>query len=183
MTAPAAAPAAMSISDLRDLFESARRSVFRLETRAAYDVGDDLERARAFAEAGRLPAPTAERRAFIHRMRERTAGGVAWSRAHVVDLPLSPYVRFELAAYAENEQGGERVWIAERRAHPGLAELVDDFVLVDDERGAWFRYDDAGRLLGYERLGPVEVERCRQHRALALAHAVRAHAYQPPRRP
>jgi hypothetical protein len=64
--------------------------------------------------------------------RRRTAR-VAWSRAHVVDHPLTPYLRFELAAYAENEQGGEQVWIADRAAHPGLAGLVEDFVIVDDE--------------------------------------------------
>jgi len=147
----------MALDDLRQLFEGAKRSVFRLETLPVYEVGEDIERQRAFAAEGRLPPPSPDRVAFIRRMQERTRR-VAWSRVHVVDQPLTPYLRHELAAYAENEQGGEQVWIAERAAHPGLADLTGDFVLVDDEAGVWFRYDERGRLVGYERVAPAAVE-------------------------
>jgi hypothetical protein len=72
------------------------------------------------------------------------------------------------------------VWIAERAAHPGLADLTGDFVLVDDEAGVWFRYDERGRLVGYERVAPEDLDRCREQRDLALAHAVRLRDYRPP---
>ena len=52
------------------------------------------------------------------------------------------------------------MWIAERAAHPGLADLTGDFVLVDDEAGVWFRYDERGRLVGYERVAPEDLDRC-----------------------
>ncbi len=179
MTSRASASAAMALDDLRELFEGATHSVFRLETLPVYEVGEDIERQRAFAAEGCLPPPSPDRMAFIRRMRERTER-VAWSRVHVVDQPLTAYLRYELAAYAENEQGGEQVWIAERAAHPGLADLTEDFVLVDDEAGVWFRYDELGRLLGYERVAPEDLGRCRQQRDLALAHAVRLGEYRPP---
>jgi hypothetical protein len=176
MTSRASASAAMALDDLSKLFEGAKRSVFRLETLQVYEVGEDIERQRAFAAEGRLPPPSPDRMAFIRRMQERTKR-VAWSRVHVVDQPLTPYLRYELAAYAENEQGGEQVWIAERAANAGLTE---DFVLVDDEAGVWFRYDERGQLLGYERVAPEDLDRCREQRDLALAHAVRRRDYQPP---
>src|SRR6266545_3888920 len=150
MTSRASASAAMALDDLRQLFEGAKRSVFRLETLPVYEVGEDIERQQAFATEGRLPPPSPDRMAFIRRMQERTKR-VAWSRVHVVDQPLTPYLRYELAAYAENEQGGEQVWIAER-----------------------------GRLVGYERVAPEDLDRCREQRDLALAHAVRLRDYQPP---
>jgi hypothetical protein len=64
--------------------------------------------------------------------------------------------------------------------HPSLADLTGDFVLVDDEAGVWFRYDERGRLVGYERVAPEDLDRCREQRDLALAHAVRLRDYQPP---
>jgi Family of unknown function (DUF6879) len=179
MTSRASASAAMALDDLRQLFEGAKRSVFRLETLPVYEVGEDIERQRGFAAEGRLPPPSPDRVAFIRRMQERTRR-VAWSRVHVVDQPLTPYLRYELAAYAENEQGGEQVWIADRATHPSLADLTEDFVLVDDEAGVWFRYDERGRLVGYERVAPEDLDRCREQRDLALAHAVRLRDYQPP---
>src|SRR6266540_3866989 len=86
MTSRASASAAMALDDLRQLFEGARRSVFRLETLPVYEVGEDIERQQAFATEGRLPPPSPDRVAFIRRMQERTKR-VAWSRVHVVDQP------------------------------------------------------------------------------------------------
>src|SRR5207245_5369176 len=39
-------------------------------------------------------------------------------RVHVVDQPLSPYVRYELAVYAENVSAGEDVRIADSLCTP-----------------------------------------------------------------
>src|SRR6266508_3858377 len=124
MTSRASASGAMALDDLRQLFEGAKRSVFRLETLPVYEVGEDIERQQAFATEGLLPPPSPDRVAFIRRMQERTKR-VAWSRVHVVDHPLTPY-------------------------------------------------------LGYERAAPEGLDRCREQRGLALAHAVRLRDYQPP---
>ena len=42
---------------------------------------------------------------------------------HVVDRPLSDYIRYELAVYAENVAAGEDVRIADRSLHPELGGL------------------------------------------------------------
>ncbi len=169
----------MTVEELLDLFEGATCSVFRLETLPVYAVGWEDERLQPFLATGQLPPPDADRLAFVHRIQQRTGRGVAWSRVHIVEQPLTDYLRYELAAYAENEQGGEQVWIADRAASPDLFSLTEDFVLVDDKVGVWFRYDADGHLLGYERVTATDLDRCRQQRDLALAHAVRLADYSP----
>jgi hypothetical protein len=166
----------LSRAQLRELFEGATSSVFRLETLQLYDAPSEAERRQAFA-AGREGWRRPDDDESLRLIRAMTARGVAWSRAHVVEEPLSDYLRFELAAYHENEAAGEVVWITKRAAHPDHAGLTEDFVLIDDRAGVLFRYDAAGRRLGYERIADQDLDRYRRHRDLVLAHAVRLADY------
>jgi hypothetical protein len=159
-------------AELGALFEEASRSVFRLETLPVYDAPGEADRLRAFL-AGRDGWQRSPDDESLRMIRETTARGVAWSRVHVLEEPLTGYLRFELAAYHENEAAGEAVWIADRAAHPELADLTEDFVLIDDRVGVLFRYDQAGRRLGYERIADDHLDRYRHHRDLALARAIR----------
>ena len=87
---------------------------------------------------------------------------------HVVDRPLSDYVRYELAVYAENVAAGEDVLIADRSPHPELEGLVRDFAIFDAETVVLFDYDDDGRVHGYRIADDVEtVKRCRTQYDLA----------------
>jgi Family of unknown function (DUF6879) len=172
----AGASRTLTRDDLRSLFENATRSVFRLETLQGYDAPGEAERVQAFMsgqESWRRPADDES----LRMIRETTAQGIVWSRVHVLEKPLTDYLRFELAAYHENETAGEAVWIADRGAHPDLAGLREDFVLIDDRAGVLFRYDQAGRRLAWERIADDHLDRYRRHRALALARAVRLAAY------
>jgi hypothetical protein len=67
---------------------------------------------------------------------------------HVVDVPLTPYLRYEMAAYRENLAVGEEVFIAARPWHLDLAGVMVDFVLFDPGIGrqavVWMRYDAMG---------------------------------------
>jgi hypothetical protein len=167
-----AVPRAMTRDELRALFEGATSSVFRLETLQAYDAPAEAERRRAFT-SGREGWRRSAEDESLRMVRETTARGVAWSRAHVLEEPLTGYLRFELAAYRENEAAGEAVWIANRATHPDLADLTEDFVLIDDRLGVLFRYDQTGRRTGWERIADDRLGRYRRHRDLAMAHAVR----------
>jgi hypothetical protein len=158
------------------LFEGATRSVFRLETLQVYDAPGETERLQAFAE-GRDGWQRPAEDESLRMIRETTAQGVGWSRVHVLEEPLTDYLRFELAAYHENEAAGEAVWIANRATHPDLAVIDEDFVLIDDQAGVRFRYDHAGRRLAWERIADDHLDHYRRHRALALAHAVRLTDY------
>lgn len=95
----------------------------------------------------------------------------------MVDLPLTPYVRYELEVYSENADAGEEIFITDRAAHPDLAQLQRDFTLSDDETNhpvvVWFDYSPEGRLVRYERAeDPATIGECRRQRDLVVAHAV-----------
>lgn len=158
-------------------FELFRRSAFRLETQPQY-LGSSDAALRAFL-AGH-PLPLSERPAKVAWMRlvaAATAAGKRLSRVHVVELPLSDYMGYELSAYPENVDAGEDVRIADRGRHPALTNLRRDFWLLDDETAAasvlLLSYDSEGRFVGQEHTTDAAViARCRRERDLALAASV-----------
>jgi hypothetical protein len=61
--------------------------------------------------------------------------------------------------------------------HPDLAELTEDFMLLDGDTDhasvVWYRYNDNDELLARDHgHDEADVEVCRRHRNLAVAHAV-----------
>jgi hypothetical protein len=92
---------------------------------------------------------------------------------HVVRLPLTDYLRYELGTYAENQAAGEDVRIAVVNDHPELADLDRDFWLLDDELALLMDYDHDGRFLRMEPIRDAVVLRdCRRKRDLAVARSV-----------
>ncbi len=166
----------MKPEGMTPLYENAERSVFRLEALNVYDVEAEAEEIRAF-EAG-LPFPRVpEIEESTEGNRRLVARGVKLQRLHVVDLPLTPYLRYELTAYDENVESGEEVLVADRAWHPDLAELTQDFALFDAETThpsvVWMHYDASGKPGEYDYTeDPTDVARCIRLRDLALAHSV-----------
>lgn len=149
-----------------------RSSAFRLETLQHYATAYD-ERFQAVQEGRPLPPPSPAKQASMRLVAAAAAAGKRFYRVHVVELPLTPYLRYELAAYPENLAAGEEIYIADRAADPRLAALTQDFYLFDDRVVVWFRYDGDGQLLGRHRSNdPTDLERCQRQRDLALANAV-----------
>jgi uncharacterized protein DUF6879 len=155
-----------------DLYRTCRVSARRLETLQDYDVSGDEERLRAFLAGEPLPPPRqgkADDLALIADLRKR---GRYVGRVHVVDRPLTDYVRYELAVYAENVAAGEDVLIADRSAHPELDGLAQDFAIFDSETVVLFDYDD-GRVRGYRVASDREtVKRCVAEYDLAAGKSV-----------
>lgn len=166
----------MSAPGLLDLYRQATGEVFRLEARQAYAVPAESIQFRAFREGRPLPAdPAVEQSMQI--IRAAVARGARLVRAHVVDLPLGLYLRYEMAAYAENIAAGEQVRVAVRAWHPDLTGLHEDFVLFDPgPKGAalvFMDYDADGRLTGTRYTDdPADVARARQIRDAVMAHAI-----------
>jgi hypothetical protein len=156
-----------------DLYRTCRISACRLETLQHYDVSGDEERQRAFLAGDPLPPPRqgkADDLALIADLRRR---GRDVGRVHVVDRPLSDYIRYELAVYAENAAAGEDVLIADRSAHPELEGLARDFAIFDSETVVLFDYDDSGRVRGYRVADDCEtVEGCLAEYGLAAARSL-----------
>ena len=138
-----------------DLYRSCRVSAFRLEVLGNYAVTgpEDRRRREAFYAGDPLSPPGPGKQADLALIRELRAAGVRVGRVHVVDVPLTGYLRYELAVYPENAAAGEDVRIADRSIHPSLAALTSDFVVFDGRttHGAvvWFDYIEDGQLTGY----------------------------------
>ncbi len=160
-----------------DLYRTCSASAWRLEVLQHYTVTGDEERQRAFHAGGPLPPPGPGKLsslALISRLRQ---AGRQVGRVHVVSQPLSAYVRYELAAYAENVAAGEDIRIAEKSLYPELGSIMQDFAIFDEETPqaavVFFEYDDAGLIRGYQVTDDAEtLERCRRQRELAFARSV-----------
>ena len=121
------------MTDFAACFDEFRVSAFRLETLRQYAVPAEDERIAAFRERRPLPERSVRTSPWLRRIAETTAAGKHWSRVHVVDVPLSEYVRFEMVTYRESAQAGEDIRITDRRADPALDALQTDFWLFDAE--------------------------------------------------
>jgi hypothetical protein len=163
-------------ADLLAMYRQATREVFRLEARQQYSVEAEADQMKAFAEGRPLPRDPAVQRS-MDIIRQARAAGTRIYRVHVVDLPLTPYLRYEMAAYRENLAVGEEVFITARPWHRDLAGITEDFVLFDPGTGrqavVWMHYDVDGRVTDSERSDdPADIARARRDRDLAMAHAV-----------
>lgn len=156
-----------------DLYRACRVSARRLETLQDYDVSGSEERMRAFLAGKPLPPPgqgKLDDLALIGDLRRR---GRYVGRVHVVGRPLSDYIRYELAVYAENAAAGEDILIADRSVYPGLEGLAQDFAIFDDQAVILFDYDGRGRVRGYRVAGdPETLKRCAAEYDLAAARSV-----------
>ena len=161
-----------------DLYRDCSLSAWRIEALQHYAGTGDEERQRAFREGRPLPPPGPGKLEDLKLIARLHREGRTIGRVHVVDRPLSEYLRYELAAYAENAAAGEEVRIADRSAHPELAEIASDFAIFDAEADSeaaviLFNYDSDGVVRGYEiSYDPETVERCRDLLDLAYAFSV-----------
>lgn len=158
---------------LAELWETFRSAAFRLEALQHYVLAEDDPRRQAFREGRPLP-PRPGKTESLRMITSAVAAGKRVHRVHVVDLPLSDYIRYELTVYPENIAAGEDVRIAPRSAHPGLRDLTTDFWLfdVEDTRPAvvWFRYTPDGQIISRDFSDdPRDIGRAREQRDLALA--------------
>lgn len=166
----------MTGDELLEAFRAFTHEAVRLETLQYYHVPGDEERQRAFREGRPLPT-RAEKSTSVEIIQNATAAGKRFARIHVVDKPLSDYVRYEIeAAYPENAAAGEEIFVVDRADDPRLHQLRDDFVLLDGDTGhpsvIWYRYSENGELVCWEKGTAADLQTCRAALTLAQAHAV-----------
>jgi hypothetical protein len=170
---PAGGPPGSRGMTLAELWEGFRVTAFRLETLQYYALAEDEPRRQAFREGLPLP-PRPGKTESMRMVSSAVAAGKHVHRVHIVDLPLSDYIRYELAVYPENIASGEDVRITPRSAHPGLRGLDTDFWLFDaqGDRPAvvWFRYAPDGQIISRDHSDdPADIRLAREQQDLALA--------------
>lgn len=159
----------MKLDDLHRIGSEAKHSAFRLETLSQYLVPQEAE---SFAkwQMGKPPPPrTPEDSAVIAQIKRDAERGFRRYRVHILDQPLTAYLRFELYMYFDSVAAGSEVYVADRHDHAELVELHEDFWLFDDEVAIRMIYDDEGRFLFPE---PTDnIEAYRRMRDTALRHS------------
>jgi hypothetical protein len=170
------------MTDFSACFDNFRYTADRIETLQLYDVPAEAERIAAFREHRPMPERSPRTNLFLRRIADTTAAGKRWSRVHVLDLPLSEYVRFELQTYRESAGAGEHIWLAERTASPDLARLGRDFWLFDAGTpyavAVLMEYDQDGHYLDASVTTDRDVlQACTSAWDLALRHAVPLERY------
>jgi hypothetical protein len=141
-------------------FDRFARTAFRLETRQDY-TGATGPRYDYWRRGEPMPERSPRTSLWLARVAKTTRAGKRWQRAHIVEQPLSEYMRYEMVVYAENVAAGEEIRIVDRNAHPALDTLADDYWLFDAhdptlEHGVFLRFDDKGYPIRYERTSNLE---------------------------
>jgi hypothetical protein len=148
----------LTSEEFASLFQSFKESAFRLETMDRYTVPEEAEEYQRFLSGGLVPT-TADSE-WAQFVRNSTSQGKLIQRVHVIVLPLTPYLKYEIEwGYVYTSAAGEDIYLLDRATlSPELRELKD-FWLFDDETLVVVRYDSEGRFLQGEREDSVELVR------------------------
>lgn len=130
------------------------RSAFRLETLQVYNVPAETELVDLFKSGA--PQPEAHRtRPWTDQVREIVTTGRTITRVHVVDLPLTPYLKFEIQwGYTSNTAAGEQIFLRTNREG---VDTFEDFWLLDGSSVIQMRYGADGSWLGAELIDAPEL--------------------------
>jgi hypothetical protein len=129
--------------------------LFRLETLPAYRAASDEEDYQRYL-AGEDAPNAAAKQPWLDRLRTDTAAGRRWRRVHVLQPPLSDYLRYECEwGYAYNSAHGEDVRILELNDTTMRAvTAVGDFFVIDGHHVICSTYDSAGTFIGADLVAP-----------------------------
>ncbi|MFF1817405.1 DUF6879 family protein [Kribbella sp. NPDC058245] len=172
----------MNFEEFDSYFDRFATDVFRLENLQTYAVSEEDARLRAFRDGTARPERSVRTEPWLARIAVTTVAGKSWERVHVVDHPLSEYLRYELVGYVESQAAGEQILIADRAVDGALTLLGEDFWLFDgdspDAYAVLMHYDEAGHFVGFDHTTEADVlDRCRRERELVRRHAVGLNTY------
>ncbi|MGH3922720.1 MAG: DUF6879 family protein [Pseudonocardiaceae bacterium] len=159
----------MDLDDLRRIGGAAKQSAFRLETLPQYLVPQEAEEFADWKAGKPMSQRTPENDEGLARIQRDAARGFRRYRVHILDQPLTDYLRFELYGYLDSVAVGSEIYVVDRDAHPDLADFHEDFWIFDDEIGVRMFYDDEGHFLYPELID--DLEPYREVRDTALRHA------------
>lgn len=140
---------ALEHSECASMQRSTRRSIFRMEALNEYRVPDEEATFRAYL-AGETFQPTDDDRQWWDKLKDERQAGKHRQRVHIVDMPLSDYVKYEIdTGYAYSGPAGEEIRMIDRRTAHSAGIPSEDFLLLDEQTLIFIRYDD-GSFVAYE---------------------------------
>lgn len=133
------------------LFTGFKHTAFRLETLQVYDVSYEIEPYRAFL-AGEAPPEDAAKNAWTAMLADAESDGKTVQRVHVVDEPLTDYLRYEFEwSYPPNVKAGEDIRILPADAIPAAdvtaLTTLGDYWLFDSSDMWLMEYGPHGKFL------------------------------------
>lgn len=167
--------------EVKRLFETFTKDAFPLELRDDYSVADEDGPTRAGCDKNRSTTRTCIRG---HSSFQRvTQEGMTVRRVRVVTQPHSPYIQWEHAATARNEDADEQIrWLPRHFLPDALVFPVagHDWWLFDGRLLAVGHFDRDGRVLGSELVETADVvAECVRVRDLLWDLATPHRAYKP----
>lgn len=167
---------------LDECFRWYRASATRLETLQSYAVGGaEAERLAAWQRGLPLPERSVRTSEYLREVAAGVLAGRERMRVRIADEPLSEYLRFELAGYAETAACGEEIRIAVRAggtpaAQKTLAGIASDAWFFDlgagDEACVLLSYEQDGSYAGAHLATAADHRYLRKLLARALQHSV-----------
>lgn len=125
------------------LFTTFESSVFRLETLQTYAVGYEDKPFRDFM-AGKPKYTDEAHQEWVNLILKNVAAGKSMSRVHVIEEPLTDYLKFEMLwPYRDNVDAGDDIGlvVVSQGDWPNTLPR-QDFWLFDDRLAADMRYDE-----------------------------------------
>ncbi|MEV6818350.1 DUF6879 family protein [Nocardiopsis dassonvillei] len=161
-----------------DLFDEATRSIFRLETLPVYNPVSESELLKSYLSGGICPKRDRNSE-YMDTLFDQTGRGIRRYRVHVVQSPLTDYLRYEMEwGYVFNTRAGEEVFILDTTEQVRPEGLVDeDFWFFDETDVVRMHYGDDGEFLHPELLDDADLAHYRAQRDLAMAKAVPFNEY------
>jgi hypothetical protein len=158
------------------LFTDVRQSWFRLETLQRYDAAYERDDFAAFLRGEPITTTPGPWQAMI---RDHVAAGRQLVRVHVIEEPLTDYIRYELNAYGPNVEAGEDVRLIPVRGGTWPAELPrHDYWLFDDSRLWLMDYSSAGAFEAARLIDdPDTIDEHRRWRDAAIASSIQLADY------
>lgn len=129
------------------MFQSFKQSAYRLETLQAYAEAGESGPFNQYLK-GVLPPPNWTQE-WCDMTRSHIDAGRTMRRVHIVDLPLSNYMKFEIeCGYVYNDKAGEAVRLLDRKKlSPELLKITqEDFWFFDNSTVMVNDYDKTGAL-------------------------------------
>lgn len=128
-------------------FDKFSTSMFRLETLQVYTEEEEAEMFARFRAGEAIPAEWMN--GWCDLICSKAESGATVSRVHLVSLPLTEYLRFEIEhGYRHSLKAGEKIFLSDLSELPADHELIEDFFIFDDSTVVINIYNEVGTFQG-----------------------------------